>query len=291
MIVPEFDIAIRNRRWACVVDPMLALATPLGAQLVQRLSTVLDLWVVRSFWQTLDASEFYRRDPLAFWPSAMHERQEDQGNDVVTAIRLWEQVRARTDLSRCNLHWVSDNLSESALTEQAPEDLVERYETLHQALAARADPSDELTETAGFFGLLDALSLAAALGPIRMLTLAPAHPLSTLAAACRLLDLPLQTVAADALLDLERQRLHGLLVEAGASPLLWAGLPIATVQILLPATVPVALQGDGADGLREPSGPFEEAIDTGITAATPGLWRDARLFCDELPTGSRACIA
>lgn len=282
MATPELDIAIRARRWSCVVDPVLALGTPLGAQLIQRLSAVIDLWVVRSFWQALDSSEFYRRDPLAFWADAEREQRGEQGADVVTAIRLWEAVRTCTDLGHCRLHWVSDNLSESSLADSAPDNLVERYEALHQALAARADPAEELTESAGFFGLLDALSLAAALGPVRVLTLAPGHPLSALPASCRVLDLPLLPAPDGALVAVERQHLIELLAEAGTGPLLWAGLPLAVAQVLLPESVPAALRAGEFD--RNDSGDgFDLAVEDTVANVGRSPWRGARVYHYQLP--------
>lgn len=236
---PEFTLAVRGRRWSCVVDPLLALATPGGAQLVQRLAQVADVWVTRAFWQALDASEFHRRDPLAFWPDALREKlPQDAADGVAGALAVWERARARTDLAHSRLNWINDCLSESALPEHAPADLIERYEALHEALVARGDVRQERRETLGFLGATDALALTAALGPARLLTRGLDSPLSCLADSACALDLPLQEAAEGALAATERRRWNELLVQAAAAPLLWGGESLAVVQLALPAPLP-----------------------------------------------------
>src|ERR1700752_2401225 len=129
MLEHELGVSVRARRGADVFDPLLALATPIGAQLVQRLGAVMDLWVVRSFWQVLDASEFYRRDALAFWPESMRATLPARtGPSVAAGVGIWEGVRARTDLANCGLHWVGDSLTESRFADDTPVDLIARYE-------------------------------------------------------------------------------------------------------------------------------------------------------------------
>lgn len=285
---PDLEISVRARRWACVIDPALALTTPLGAQLVQRLSAVADVWMVRSFWQVLDASEFYRRDPQAFWgASAAAGAANDR--EIPGTLALWEQLRARHDLGHCRLFWVSDNLSESTFPDAAPADLIERYERLHQALSARLDPHDELAGTAAFFGLLDSLALAAALGPVRLLTLgAQAGGTAPLSSVCARLGLDCFAFGDgdDPILREERRCLTALLVQAGASALLWAGLPLRVAHVLVPglnAAAAVAEDGgydEAGDGLVDEDRPIAD------------LWQGARLFCHDATTmaaANRSC--
>lgn len=245
MLDPEFTLAVRGRRWSCVVDPLLALATPGGAQLVQRLAQVADVWVTRAFWQALDASEFHRRDPLAFWPESQRDAlPADAADGVVGALAVWERMRARTDLAHCRLNWLNDCLSESALPDHAPPDLIDRYEALHEALVARGDAAQELRETLGFLGATDALALTAALGTARLVTRGLDSPLSCLAASAQALELPLDAVGDGALADTERRRWNELLVQAAAAPLLWGGETLSVLQLALPAPPPVAAAAD-----------------------------------------------
>lgn len=273
MLDPEFTLAVRGRRWTCVVDPLLALASPGGAQLVQRLAQVAEVWVTRAFWQALDASEFHRRDPLAFWPEPLRAAlPADAADGVVGALAVWERARARTDLAHCRLNWLNDSLSESALPEQAPADLIERYEALHESLVARGDPAQELRETLGFLGATDALALTAALGTARLVTRAIDSPRSCLAASARALELPLDAVGGGALADTERRRWNDLLVQAAAAPLLWGGESLAVVQLALPDPLPPPAAHDdlALPGLEEDE--LALALGDARAAAT---WRDA----------------
>lgn len=233
----ELEVSLRARRSAFVIDPLLALSTPLGARLTGRLSAAADLWVTRTFWQVIDSSDYYRRDPPALWPECLREGlPESIGDDLHRALSLWETTRLRTDLSHCRLHWVSDNLGESVFPDGAPPDLIERYEALHQSLTARADPGEDATGTAGFYGTIDSLALTAALGNASLLTLAPDAPTSCLQLACTQVGLGLEPVpeGGDAeLAALERRRLREMIVVAGCTPLLWGGLHLAVVHPLL----------------------------------------------------------
>lgn len=236
MLDQELEVSVRARRSAYVVDPLLALCSPYGAQLVSRLSSLADLTVTRTFWQAIDASDYYRRDPLGFWPDTLRERlPEGTAEDFNQALSLWEDERARTDLSRCRLHWVIDNVSESLFPDGTRPDLLERYEALHQALTSRCDPNDDATESAAFYGTIDSLALAAALGNACVLTLAPDLPQACLRTVCEHVGLTLEhpPESAEELIALERRRLRELIVSAGATSLLWGGLRIAVVHPLL----------------------------------------------------------
>lgn len=236
MFDQDVELSFRMRRSAYVVDPLLALGSPYGAQLTSRLSAFADVWATRTFWQVIDASDYYRSDPLALWPSALRERLPDSvTDDFRRALALWQEVRQRTDLSHCRLHWVSDNVNESSFPDGTAPDLFERYEALHQGLTARCDPNDEATESAWFFGAIDSLSLAAALGQARVLTLAPDVPGACLSLACERVGLDVRSPPpSEARLTLlERRRAHDLLVTAGCVPLFWGGLRVAVVHPLL----------------------------------------------------------
>ncbi|MFZ5637364.1 MAG: hypothetical protein ACOY82_12370 [Pseudomonadota bacterium] len=236
MLDQELEVSFRAKRSAYVVDPLLALCSPYGAQLVSRLSALADLTVTRTFWQAIDASDYYRRDPLGFWPSAMRETlPASTADDFNQALTLWEDERTRTDLSRCRLHWVIDNVSESLFPDGTRADLIERYEALHQALTSRCDPNDDATESAAFYGTIDSLALAAALGNACVLTLAPDLPQACLRTVCEHVGLTLEEPpeSSQELVALEQRRVRELIVTAGASSLMWGGLRIAVIHPLL----------------------------------------------------------
>ncbi|HBK57462.1 MAG TPA: hypothetical protein DDZ76_14420 [Xanthomonadales bacterium] len=284
MLESDLELSFRTRRPAYVVDPMLALASPHGAQLTSRLSSVADLWVTRTFWQVIDASEYYRSDPLALWPEEVREGMpESAAEDFRQALALWEEVRQRTDLSHCRLNWVSDSLTESAFPDGTAPDLLERYERLHQGLTGRCDPRDEATGSAWFFGAIDTLSLTAALGRARALTLAPEVPGACFGLACERVGFAIEVppMSAAAITAIERRRTRELLVSAGCAPLLWSGLRLAVVHPVLSGDVLLkteAREGEFVGCFTDGDGfdPFDPD-ERGAPVVDP--WKSARGFC------------
>lgn len=280
---PELEVSIRSKRWAYVVDPVLALASPAGAQLVQRLSTVAEVWMVRGFWQVLDASDYYRQRPLTLWPERCYpELPETTAVRFLQALALWEGLRTQTDLASTRLHWLSDNLSESSLSDSAPPQLLERYEGLHQVLSSHGDDSPDFDGTGGV-AAVDALALTAALGSARLLTLALRQPCSCLRQTCHHVGLPLAPAPLQprALLRHERQGLCELLVSAGASPLLWSGLQLAIVQLAVPqAASAAALPAEALTPPLPEAPPDEDRLDP--AQPPPDPWQGACAYWYEL---------
>ena len=283
MLDQELEVSVRTRRSRYVVDPAFALASPYAAQLVGRLSSHAELTVTRTFWHTIDSSHYYSRDPLAFWPNAMRETLPPRtADDFRQALALWERVRMSNDLARCRLHWISDNLSGSLLPDGAPHDLIERYESFHQALTARCDPNDDATESAAFYGAIDSLALAAALGNACLLTLAPDLPQACLSMVCAHLGLSLEPAPGedDPLVDIERRRLRESIVAAGGSPLLWGGLRLAVVHPLLYGDLTLRIDA-GEYGAADPlamDARYDDIDPLPDSLPPDDPWRSARHF-------------
>jgi hypothetical protein len=293
MSLPDLTVSVSQRRWSCVLDPALALATPFGAALVRRLGALMDVYMVRAFFRALDSSEYYRRNPRAL--------ALDQDEDIVRRqLQAWERIRARSDLTGLKFFWIGDNQSESHLPENAEPDLVQRYEVLCKSLERRPRPKvrlvralfDEQSSAA-----IEVAALACALQPVIVLTnWSPAD--GGMPRLCRdlaNLGLDCQAVAADtaaAPATIERDFLCHLLVHAGATPLFCAGLRIAVVHILAPNTLIARTGLDELQGAEEESSPGElagtkaaaEARDDELAAAD--WWLDARAFWYRLSEGA-----
>jgi hypothetical protein len=270
LLFPDLTVSLSQRRWSCVLDPALALATPFGASLVRRLGGLMDLWMVRAFWQVLDSSEYYRKHPRAL--------ALGQDEDIIRRqLGAWERIRARSDLTGLRLFWIGDNQSESHLPEHAEPDLVQRYELLCESLERRPRPKvrlvrplfDEQSAVA-----IEIASLASALHPVIVMTHWPSGDGSA-PRLCRdlaNLGLDCQAVApetGDALAAIERNYLCHLLVHAGATPLFSAGLRLAVVHILAPDA---ALARTVLDELHcKPSGASPDELEE----VTPGAAGDA----------------
>ncbi len=56
-VFPDLSLTVSQRRWACVLDPTLALSR-FGLLLVKRLGEVMELWVVRELWHVLDNTQY-----------------------------------------------------------------------------------------------------------------------------------------------------------------------------------------------------------------------------------------
>ena len=122
----DLMVTIVQRRLPCALEPALALGHRDGTALAQRLASVFETWLTRSFWQCLDTSELLLR---------AHRAEVDE-----QALRDWVALRDSTDAASWLHRWLGDNVCESKL-QQAPElaplDLIGRYKSLLDALQQR----------------------------------------------------------------------------------------------------------------------------------------------------------
>ncbi len=263
---PELNLKLSARRWSCVLDPTLALSGH-GLQLARQASEVMQLWLVREFWHILDSSEFFSAHPEALvgdrWPADKLDR----------SLKAWDRARLDGDMAELKLCWVGDGPSESALPEGTDARLLQGYETLAQSLGRRIRSVDPMSNA-----MRDAAALAAALGHTAVLTCrVPSH--GTLPPICSALegwDIPCREIeAGDPMATLEREHVRRLLVHAGLSHLLWAGLQLAVVRLLLPnATLPLAVAPTLIDDLASDDEPAaaSEPPSTDLWAAAQAFW-------------------
>jgi hypothetical protein len=294
-LLPDLTVSLSQRRWSCVLDPALALATPFGTTLVRRLGALMDLWMVRAFWQALDSSEYYRKHPRAL---AVGQDEETIRRQLVA----WERIRARTDLAGLKLFWIGDNLSESHLPDHAEPDLVQRYELLCQSLERRPRPKVRLVKPLfdqPSAGAAEVAALACALHPVIVMTHWPSadagaprlcRDLSNLGIECQ----ALVPDGASGLAAIERNYLCQLLVHAGATPLACAGLRLAVVHILAPdaglaRTAIDELHGEECRGESTDLGERGEApAGDPELAEVPDWWCGAQAFWYALSEGAAA---
>ena len=104
LIPPSLSLTVDTKRRACVLDIQLALST-YGLLLAQRLSSELDLWLVRELWQILDNTGYYLSRPTSLAPRRPGDAQittnrEDSADGGLRRIlRQWELARSATDLA------------------------------------------------------------------------------------------------------------------------------------------------------------------------------------------------
>jgi len=218
----DLRVTVDQPKLRCVLDPALALGHAAGPRLAQRLTRVFETWLTRSFWQTIDASELLRQT----------------GPDPA-ALSEWIQLRDRTDAGSWLLRWVGDNLAESQLHASAGDDLVERFEWLAAALAARQDAAPAATWRCGFdpvASAFDALALSAALeGALILSQCAPNDAAPWPIQALQRLQLPAEQLRDDStgLFAAERQVVRQALAAAGLAAMLEPLPPLAIVHALV----------------------------------------------------------
>ena len=137
-LVPNFSITLNQRRWACVLDPALALSD-YGLPLVKQLGELTELWIVRELWHILDNPQFYLRQPeLILGQSAIArspQQQQALSQQVVRALKEWDRLRTMTDRTTWNIRFLADVMGESCLPTGIDPDLLRRWESLAQGLS------------------------------------------------------------------------------------------------------------------------------------------------------------
>jgi hypothetical protein len=256
----SFSIAVDTRRRACVLDTHLALS-PYGLLLAQRLSSELDLWLVRELWQILDNTQYYLSEPdqlRSATGAAGSPIAQTDAESLRDTLTQWEVARTETDLAGLNIHWIGDALSESLLPARVDPHLVSRFETLARSLDKRVQRPDNDHTGVLVDCARDAVALTAALMPYRAFILtshagengaAPDEP--ALCSQLREWGLRCYRLGTNARIQLEREFILPMFGRAGVAELMWAGLKLAVVHVLAPKAVMVPRTGDRGDVLDE----------------------------------------
>jgi hypothetical protein len=245
-LLPDFSITCSQRRWACVLDPTLALSE-YGLPLVKQLGEVIDLWVVRELWHILDNTYFFLQQQESIFvketaPRQAFASQHSLSQQALRALKEWEHLRMETDLCSLNLFWIGDGVGESLLPKNVESNFIWRWESLAQNLDRQLNSDRHAAEplTSAF---RDAAALAAALGSAFILThRSPEEAAQNLPPAicttverwgvnCQEID------SGDAIASLEREQLRQLLIHAGVSKLLWTGLRPAVLHLVVPSAL------------------------------------------------------
>lgn len=261
---PELNFRLHARRWACVLDPSLALSAQ-GLVLARQAGDVMQLWVVREFWHILDSSEFFAARPEAL--------VGDHGplERLPQSLKDWDRARTEVDMVGLKLWWIGDGPSESVLPEGIDARLLHSYEALACSLSRRVRSAQPMSTA-----MRDAAALAAALGDCFVLSLGPqdGQPAPPICAVLQTWDIPCRRIdAADPYAAMESEHLRQLLVHAGLAQHLWAGLQLAVVRLLLPnATLPISGPPALIDDLADESEPVRSEL------PAPDLWASAQAF-------------
>lgn len=240
---PNISITLSQQRLTCVLDPSLALSN-YGLSLTQQLGEVMELWVVRELWHILDNTRFYLQQPESVLTRAASETTADIApaaqQEIIRALHVWEYTRMATDPISLNLFWIGDRPSESFLPRSADPQIRYRWESLARSLDTglnrNAVASDILMSA-----FQDTAALAVALRTAFILTYQPLQNNSTdqspdICAALESWGIPCHVIdPLDAIATIERDNLRRLIVQAGLSKLLWAGLHLVVLHLVVPS--------------------------------------------------------
>ncbi len=254
------SVKISQRAPVCILDGRLALA-PGGLLLALKLARATELWLTRDFWTLIDS---------AFVLSHRRER-----NDL-GELHLWHMAWLAGRLQGA-FHWVGDARRESVLPEDVDADLLTHFEQLDAALLQGADAHNSSLE-----GMLSdcgrqAMSLAAALGPLSpiILTLGDeerSRPPSLLSDATTFGLKRVHEVTNAQQIALLSENLQQPSGRVALSHARLAGPSVLAVHLIAHNAVTPAPAQDGID--------FAEDEAETLPACSP--WQDARLYWHRL---------
>jgi hypothetical protein len=245
----------------------------------------MDIWVGREFWNILDNTNFYLQHPeLLLLQNATASRTLDQQSsilqDIIRALKEWEQMRMELSLTNLKLYRIGDRPSESLLPSNIKPSIIWQYESLARSLESQIDREFGASETlASVFR--DTVALAATLSHSFILT----HQLpqegadSLLPGICLGLQscrIPCQVVTLqDRIATIERNYLRQLFVQVGLAKLLWAGLRLTVLHLLVPSTFQTSIlhRRSGQDQVSEVNSLTEYAnSENTIWQESQGFW-------------------
>ncbi|MEC4812571.1 MAG: hypothetical protein SAK29_04760 [Scytonema sp. PMC 1069.18] len=271
------SISVRQQPWSCVLDPSLLLS-PYGLSVVKSLGTSIDLWVARELWHLLDNTHFYQQQPGSLiMPAMLADSLEIQSNaqqEVFQVLQNWKSFKVNTNLANLKLFWLGDNPGESFLPPNTDSQLLQHWEFLAHSLELQINQhlptSNTLTSA-----LRDTISLATALDLAFILTYqSPNNRIECPPAICTALEswgIPCREInPLDPLATIERDNLHHLIVKAGFSKFLWAGLNLAVLYLVVPSALTLGWRF----GLKSDI----PSLDMENTAPIADLWKEAQGF-------------
>jgi hypothetical protein len=279
---PNISITLSQQHLTCVLDPSLVLSN-YGLSLAKHLREVMELWVVRELWYILDNPQFYLQQPESLLMRTTPEKVTNiplpDRQELIQALQDWECMRMATDPTSLNLFWIGDQPGESYLPARADPQLIWRWESLACSLDNQLKGNTLTSETLAL-AFRDAAALATALNSAFILTYQLPEACATslppdICVALETWGIPCREIyPLDAIATIERDNLRRLIVQAGLSKLLWAGLHLAVLHLVVPSASALFCRIDQAQETRSPNigGDAEHSV------LTTNLWQGAQGF-------------
>jgi hypothetical protein len=280
-LVPDFSITLNQRRWACVLDPSLALSD-YGLPLVKQLGEFMELWIVREFWHILDNPQFYLHQPERILgqqaATLTAPQQRSLSQQVFRSLKEWERLRTTVDRNSWNINFLADVIGESCVPPGLDPGMIWRWESLAQSLDTQLDTQAFKADTLTL-AYRDLAALAAA-RPACILTYRSAEDIANRRppSVCTTFEqwgiCCQEVLQRDAIADIEREQFRNLLVHAGLSKFLWAGLHLVVLHLVVPIAAALSNTQDWSEEFS-----FSEIGDlTEVQDLPANLWENAQGF-------------
>jgi hypothetical protein len=203
--------------------------------LVDNLSRVVDLWIVREFWHILNNLEIFLQTPELLTSEMLFS------TDIQRSLHQWQTFHLQQALSRSKFYWLGDSLRESFLSPACSLELFSHWEALATALDQYLDQhivsANAVFQKAAF---RDLTALAASLPSAFVLThreVGSSEP-PWLCRIAEIWGLNYAVELEDPIVDRERNFLLQLLTEAGMAKLLWGELDLVIAHLVFATAFP-----------------------------------------------------
>ncbi|NEP86155.1 MAG: hypothetical protein F6K18_04605 [Okeania sp. SIO2C2] len=273
---PHISINLNHHHSTCIIDPNLALSS-YGLTLTKNLANFLELWIAREFWQILDNINYYKQHPESLQLKTSVPTTNQQ--ELIQTLQNWQSLRIATVPTNLNLFWIGDNKSESFLPSNVDPQLIYHWESLAHSLDNQLE-QHSVTQSTITSAFRDTVALAAALKSAFILTyqsptkqdknLPPdiCSALESWGISCQQID------SNDSIAAIEREKLLHLIIQAGLSKFLWAGLNLVVLHLVVPS--PSHLPYGASEIQETQSSNMQTYIEE--FPLTPNFWKKARGF-------------
>ena len=252
---PSSLMPTQYQNWSCVIDPAIALSH-YGVLIAENMGKEIESWVVQELWNIVNNAEFYSQRPELITPQIQAFKDKPTA-ETVWSLKEWGKIKQEQDIGGLGLYWLGDNLQESFLPYGKSVKIFERWEALAGALERRNEQtlrsSDVMT-----IAFRDTIALAASLKSAFILTyqLPSEYEKKSPPTICKVLEtwgIPSQALnKKNPTVAIERQHLQQLIVNAGLSKLLLAGVHLAAFHLVLPpVTTGINLLSTSSESLYE----------------------------------------
>ena len=273
IVSPHISVNLNQHYSTCILDPNLALS-PYGLPVTKNLSKFLELWIAREFWRIIDNTNYYQQYPesLQLKTAVLKKNPEE----LIQTLKNWQSLRIATVPTNLNLFWIGDNKSESFLPSNADPQLIYHWESLAYSLDHQLE-QHSVTQTTITSAFRDTVALAATLKSAFILTyqsptkqnknLSPdiCTALESWGISCQQID------SNDSIAAIERENLLHLIIQAGLSKFLWAGLNLVVLHLVVPSASKI--QQNQSSNIQS---------DIEESSLSPNLWEGARGFWYQL---------